>query len=165
MFQYLIKIKYENREIPNSLWGSLSCLGFSRIARRKANEIWYAWMTMYNIPNWKFGMLHGSPVIWKFRWAAIEPISSILSWIIQHVEFAFLPHASQILWSGGQAVLGGQQWAPTPWPKNAILKTCNFSNANKIAIKSKLKQNFDFNIFPPIFHLFWRSRIISSHIF
>ena len=30
--------------------------------------------------------------------------------------------------------------------------------------KNQIKQIFDFNIFPPIFQLSWRSHIISSHI-
>ena len=50
-------------------------------------------------------------------------------------------------------------------PKCNFGKHANFSNANKIRIKSaKIKIN-DFNIFPPIFQLFWRSHIISSHLF
>ena len=38
-FHYLIKFKYENREIPNSLRGSLSCLGFRGL--RNENAIKY----------------------------------------------------------------------------------------------------------------------------
>ena len=60
--QNLRKLKYENNEIPNSLRGSLSCVEFSRI-NQNAIKIWYAIMIyLYNIPNWKFGMLQTYPL-------------------------------------------------------------------------------------------------------
>ena len=60
-FSKFEKLKYENSEIPNSLRGSLSCLEF----RGSRNEIqqkfdMHEW-SMYNIPNWKFGMLQTYP--------------------------------------------------------------------------------------------------------
>ena len=64
-FHYLIKIKYENRKIPNSLRGSLSCLGFRGLRNGNAiNHDMHGW-SMYNIPNWKFGMLQTYPPL---RW-------------------------------------------------------------------------------------------------
>ena len=68
MFQYLIEFKYENREIPNSLRGSLSCLEFW--GSQNENAIKYAMQDnlMYNIPNWKFGMLHKDLMLCSHRW-------------------------------------------------------------------------------------------------
>ena len=57
-FQNLRKPKLENNEIPNSLRGSLSCLGFSRIKTKSKIKYDMHDDLMYNIPNWKFGMLH-----------------------------------------------------------------------------------------------------------
>ena len=41
--QNLRKLKYENNETPNSLRGSLSCLGFLGSTKMQ-NKIWYAMM-------------------------------------------------------------------------------------------------------------------------
>ena len=54
----LRKLKYVNNEIPNSLRGSLSCLGFSRVKTKSKIKYDMHDDLMYNIPNWKFGMLH-----------------------------------------------------------------------------------------------------------
>ena len=64
-FENLRKLKYENNEIPNSLRGSLSCLGF-RGSRNEMQQKYdmHEW-SMYNIPNWKFGMLQTYPPL---RW-------------------------------------------------------------------------------------------------
>ena len=59
--QNLRKLKYENNEIPNSLRGSLSCLGFSRIKTKSKIKYDMHDDLMYNIPNWKFGMLQTYP--------------------------------------------------------------------------------------------------------
>ena len=47
----LRKLKYVNNEIPNSLRGSLSCLGFSRIKTQKQTKYDMHDDLMYNIPN------------------------------------------------------------------------------------------------------------------
>ena len=57
----LRKLKYVNNEIPNSLRGSLSCLGFSRIKSKSKIKYDMHDDLMYNIPNWKFGMLQTYP--------------------------------------------------------------------------------------------------------
>ena len=57
----LRKLKYVNNEIPNSLRGSLSCLGFSRIKTKSKIKYDMHDDLMYNIPNWKFGMLQTYP--------------------------------------------------------------------------------------------------------
>ena len=58
-FQNLRKLKYENNEIPNSLWGSLSCVKFLGSTKTQINMICNDDL-LYNIPNWNFGMLHPS---------------------------------------------------------------------------------------------------------
>ena len=55
-FQNLRKPKFENNEIPNSLRGSLSCVEFLGSSQNAINMICNDDL-MYNIPNWKFGML------------------------------------------------------------------------------------------------------------
>ena len=47
----LRKLKYVNNEIPNSLPGSLSCLGFSRIKTKSKIKHDMHDDLMYNIPN------------------------------------------------------------------------------------------------------------------
>ena len=49
--QNLRKLKYVNNEIPNSLRGSLSCLGFSRIKTKRKIKYDMHDDLMYNIPN------------------------------------------------------------------------------------------------------------------
>ena len=48
---------WERGKIPNSLRGSLSCLGFRGSQERNAIKYDMHGWPMYNIPNWKFGML------------------------------------------------------------------------------------------------------------
>ena len=60
-FENLRKLKYENNEIPNSLRGSLSCVEFLGSNQNAINMICND-DPMYNIPNWKFGMLQTYPL-------------------------------------------------------------------------------------------------------
>ena len=55
-FRNLRKPKYENNEIPNSLRGSLNCVEFLGSSQNAIKYDMHEW-SMYNIPNWKFGML------------------------------------------------------------------------------------------------------------
>ena len=59
--QNLRKLKYENKEFPNSLRGSLSCVEISRIKPKAKQNMICNDDLMYNIPNWKFGMLQTYP--------------------------------------------------------------------------------------------------------
>ena len=60
-FQNLRQLKYENNEIPNSLRGSLSCVEILGSTKMQWNMICNDGL-VYNIPNWKFGMLQTYPL-------------------------------------------------------------------------------------------------------
>ena len=62
-FQNSRKLKYENNEIPNSLRGSLSCVEFLGSTKMQINMICNDDL-VYNIPNWRFGMLQSHPGLW-----------------------------------------------------------------------------------------------------
>ena len=53
--------KYENNEISNSLRGSLSCVKFLGSTKMQEKYDMHDDL-MYNIPNWKFGMLQTYPL-------------------------------------------------------------------------------------------------------